>query len=117
MASHIGDHIDKGRYKRRPRYTVVLYDVREKMKLSTNTYAVIDSIHKLSSSNPRYPYSTMSKADLASFLDLSRATIFRAIDERLKKRLIERSPDQSHHLRATGKWIHTVETFEIRSRR
>ena len=43
------------KYKRRPRYTVVLHDVREKMGISLNTYVIVDSVHKLSTSNPKFP--------------------------------------------------------------
>ncbi len=42
-------------YKKRPRYTVVLHDVREKLNISLNTYVIIDSIHKLSTSDPKFP--------------------------------------------------------------
>ncbi len=100
--------IPKKKYLRRPRYTVVLHDVREKLNLSLNAYVVIDSIHKLSTSNQNYPYCTMSKDDIAKFLCLARATVFRALEEALKKGLIEKSPE--HFLRTTDKWIDHVST-------
>ena len=114
---HIGDFLDKNRFKKRPRYTMILHEVRGKFGLSTNTYVVIDSIHKLSSTSPRYPYCTMSKEALARFLDLSRATVFRAITEGEKKSLLERSPHQSKHLRTTEKWINGVELYDIKAQR
>ncbi len=46
-----GNFIDKAKFKKRPRYTFVLHDVREKLDLSLTTYVVIDSIHKLSTSD------------------------------------------------------------------
>ena len=44
--SNIGDVLAKsaGRYKRRPRYTVVLHNVREKMGISLNTYVIVVTV-------------------------------------------------------------------------
>jgi len=112
----IGDitQSSKKKYAKKPRYTVVLHEVRERLKLSLNTYVVIDSIHKLSSSNRNYPYCTMSKENMAKFLGLGRATVFRAIEDALKKKLIEKTPE--HFLKATQKWINEVEVYDIRGR-
>jgi len=93
----------------------MLHDIREKQKLSLTTYVVIDSIHKLSTTNRDYPYCTMSKPHIASFLGLSRATIFRSIDEALKKGLIEKTPEG--FLRTTRKWIDLVEIYSIKAGR
>ena len=106
-----GSKIDKKRFKKRPRYTVVLHDVREKFELSVNTYVVIDSIYKLSSSDPSYPYCVMSKDDLAEFLRLGRATVFRSITEAHKKGLLNRG---ERGLSATEKWIEAVEIYSIK---
>lgn len=102
---------DKSRFKKRPRYTVVLHQVREKLGLSLNTYVVIDSIHKLSTSDPKYPWCIMSKDDLADFLTLGRATVFRSIKEAEDKNLIERTDDG---LRTTEKWRNAVELYSIK---
>ena len=102
---------DKSRFKKRPRYTVVLHQVREKLGLSLNTYVVIDSIHKLSTSDPKYPWCVMSKDDLADFLTLGRATVFRSIKEAEDKNLIERTDDG---LRTTEKWRSAVELYSIK---
>lgn len=64
----VGGFVDRSKFKKRPRYSMVFHDVREKLGLSLNTYVVIDSIHKLSSSDHKYPFCIMSKADLALFL-------------------------------------------------
>ena len=89
--AYIGNYLSKKRFTKRPRYTMVLHQVREKFDLSLNTYVVIDSIHKLSSTNSKYPYCTMSKDDLSDLLKIGRATIFRSITEALKKKLIEKN--------------------------
>ncbi|WP_299366776.1 hypothetical protein [uncultured Tateyamaria sp.] len=109
--THIGDHFDKNKFKRRPRYTIVLHDVREQLGLSTNTYIVIDSIHKLCTTDRNFPYCVMSKEGLADFLRLGRATVFRSIKEAEEAGLIEREPRKG--LRTTQKWINTVELFSL----
>ena len=109
----VGGFINQTKFKRRPRYSLVLHDVRERMGISLNTYAVIDSIHKLSSSDPRFPYCVMSKEDIAEFLKISRRTVFRSIDEAENLELIERS---EHGLRATEKWIKAVEIYSIHAK-
>ena len=106
----VGGFISKTRFKKRPRYSMVLHDVRDKLGLSLNTYVVVDSIHKLSSSNRKYPFCIMSKADLAKFLKLSERTVFRSLNEAEAAGLIERV---DHGLRATEKWINTVEIYDI----
>ena len=103
---------DKKKYHRKPRYTVVLHDVREKLDLSLNAYVVIDSIHKLSNSNPNYPYCTMSKPKIAQFLKIGEATVFRAIEEAIQKGLVERTPEA--FLTTTFKWVELVETYDIK---
>ena len=102
--------MEKGRFKKRPRYSMVFHDVREKMGLSLNTYVVIDSIHKLCSSDPRFPYCVMSKDDIAKFLELGRRTIFRCITEAEELGLIERN---EQGLRTTQKWVDAVEIYSI----
>ena len=111
---HISNILDKKRFSKRPRYTVVLHEVRDRFDLSLNTYGVIDSIHKLSTSNPNYPYCTMSKDDIGKFLKLGRATVFRSIEEALEKGLIEKNSDS--FLRATEKWTNAVEIYDIKSK-
>lgn len=115
MEKKIGEVLEqnKKKYQKKPRYTVVLHDIREKLGLSLNTYVVIDSIHKLSTNNPNYPYCTMSKEGIAKFLDLGRATVFRSIEEGLQKGLIEKTPE--HFLRTTRKWIDQVEVYSSKS--
>lgn len=109
--TQIADLMSKHTIKRRPRYTIVLHDVREKLGLSVNTYIVVDSIHKLSTSNRNFPYCVMSKEDLAEFLGLGRATVFRSIKEAEDAGLIEREARKG--LRTTQTWIDTVEMYRL----
>ncbi len=101
------------KYSVRPRYSVVLHDVREKLDLSLTTYVVIDSVHKLSRTNPNHPYCTMSKEQLAEFLKLGRATVFRAIQDGETKGLLERT--REGFLRSTQKWVQQVEIYSIKT--
>ena len=110
----IGDLIDSGKFKKRPRYTIVLHEARERLGISVNTYIVVDSIHKLSSSHPHYPVCIMSKADLADFLGLGERTVFRCIKEAEEGGLIEK---HDVGLRATDRWINTTEVYDIRKPR
>ena len=106
-----GDLFDKSKFKKRPKYTLILHDVREKLDISANTYMVIDSIHKLSTSDHNFPFCVMSKPNMAEFLDLGERTVFRCLKEAEEKGLIER---YQYGLRATAKWINTVEIYDIR---
>ena len=110
----IGNLIDKGKFKRRPRYTMILHNVREKLGISINTYIVVDSIHKLSTSNPNFPYCIMSKSEMGEFLGITGRTVFRCLNEAEEKGLIER---HEAGLRASEEWIKTVELYDIKSER
>ena len=107
----VGGNFDKSKYRNRPRYTVVLHQLPEMYELSLNTYVVVDSIHKLSTSDPKFPYCVMSKDNLATFLVIERRTVFRAIFEADKRDLIERG---KYGLRAIEKWIKAVEVYSIK---
>ena len=102
---------DPKKFKQRPRYTMVFHDVREKLGLSLNTYVVIDSIHKLSTSDRRYPYCVISKKNLGSFLQLTDRTVFRALNEAEELELIERT---EHGIRTTDKWVRLVELYDTK---
>ena len=84
---HIADYLNKRKLvlSKKPRFTVVYHEARERLGLSVTEYIVLDSIHILSHSNDRYPYCTMSKDDMAKFLSVGRATVFRAIERGLQK--------------------------------
>lgn len=100
---------DRRRKLVRPRFTVVLHQVREQLDLSMSTYAVFDSIHTLSHTNHDYVWCTMSKEELGKFLGLSRRTIFNAVTEGLTKGLLEKN--DRGDLRTTPKWVDTVNVY------
>jgi hypothetical protein len=101
--------VDRRRKLLRPRFTVVLHQVREELDLSMSSYAVLDSIHTLSHSNHDYVWCTMSKEEIGKFLGLSRRTIFNAVTEGLTKGLLEKN--DRGDLRTTLKWVDTVSVY------
>jgi hypothetical protein len=113
---HIKDYLKKRApsLSKKPRFTIVYHEARERLGLTVTDYIVIDSIHILSHSNDRYPYCTMSKDHIAKFLTIGRATVFRAIERGLKRGLLERTPE--HFLRTTSQWVDAVVLYSKRVR-
>lgn len=107
--AHIGEIFEENsdKYVVQPRYTTVFHVIRKKFDISIITYAVIDSIHKLSHTNPKYYYCTQSKENIAEFLGVSRRTVFYSIEEALEKGLIEKN--EKGHLRTTLVWVELAE--------
>jgi hypothetical protein len=104
--------LDRKRRLLRPRFTVVLHQIRDELGLSMISYAVIDSIHVLSHSTPDHFWCTMSKEELGKFLHISRRTVFNAITEGLNKGLLEKN--DGAHLRTTLKWAELVTLYSPR---
>ena len=94
-----------GKYRETPRYTTILHEARTKLGLSLVEYCVIDSVHNLSH-RPNNPYCTLSKDDMADFLGVNRATVFRALKKGFDKGVLEKN--NRGDLRTTGKWVSTV---------
>ena len=97
------DRMEK--YKETPRYTTILHETRVRLGLSLVEYCVIDSIHNLSH-RPNHPWCTVSKEGIGDFLNLGRATVFRAIKKGLDDGLLEKN--ERGDLRTTDKWIQAV---------
>ena len=70
---------------------------------------MIDSVHQLSH-RPDHPWCTTTKEQLAKFLDVTRRTIHRAIEEALEKGLIEKN--ERGDLRSTQIWLETVVLYD-----
>ena len=90
------------KYRETPRYTMILHEARTKLGLSLVEYCVLDSIHNLSH-RPNNPYCTLSKDNMAVFLGVNRATIFRALKKGSEKGLLEKNGRGD--LRSTEKWV------------
>ncbi len=94
-----------GKYRETPCYTTILHGARTKLGLSLVEYCVIDSVHNLSH-RPNNPYCTLSKDDMADFLGVNRATIFRALKKGFEKGVLEKN--NRGDLRTTEKWVSVV---------
>ena len=104
----------KNKYRQlfRPKYTVVLHQVRDELGISIGSYCIFDSIHKLSHSNRDHVYCTLSKQNIGKFLGTTQRTVFRAIKEGLELGLIEKN--ERGDLRTTRKWVDLVEFYSIK---
>jgi len=110
---HIGDELNKRKFRLQPRFTIIHHPIREKHGLSFTAYAVIYSVHQLSH-RPDYPWCTMSKEKLGDFLDVTRPTVHRAIKDGLDEGLLEKN-DRGDY-RSTQKWIEEVVLYDGKSK-
>jgi hypothetical protein len=91
-------------------YTTINHDARVILGLTINEYCVFDLIHNLSTNpkNIQMGWCYAKKETLAGYLDLGRATVFRAISKGLDLGLLEKHPEQPALIRATSKWYDEV---------
>lgn len=93
------------------KYTTINHEARLLLGLSSNQYAIADSIHKLST-NPKAKqrgWCNASKDALADFLgDVSRRTVINYINHLQELGLVERNESNSKLLRTTEKWYDVV---------
>jgi hypothetical protein len=91
-------------------YTTINHEARVSLGLSITEYCVFDLIHHLATNpkNSQMGWCYAKKETLASYLDLSRATVFRAIKKGLTDDLLEKHPDQPALIKATSNWYEVV---------
>ena len=91
-------------------YTTINHDARVRLGLTINEYCVFDLIHNLATNpkNTQMGWCYAKKETLAGYLDLGRATVFRAINKGLSLRLLEKHPDQPALIKATSSWFDEV---------
>jgi hypothetical protein len=91
-------------------YTTINHEARVRLGLTINEYCVYDLIHNLASNpkNIQMGWCYAKKETIAEYLDLSRATVFRAIKKGLKINLLEKHPEQPAFLKATSDWYDSV---------
>jgi len=91
-------------------YTIINHEARVRLGLTINEYCVFDLIHNLASNpkNAQMGWCYARKETLAGYLDLGRATVFRAIKKGLSIDLLEKHPDQPALLKATSNWFDSV---------
>ncbi len=91
-------------------YTTINHDARIRLGLSINEYCVFDLIYNLSNNpkNTQMGWCYAKKETLGDYLDIGRATVFRAINKGLRNGLLEKHPEQPAFLRGTSKWYDSV---------
>lgn len=91
-------------------YTTINHDARVRLGLSVNEYCVLDLIHNLATNpkNTQMGWCYAKKETIADYLDLGRATVFRAINKGLESGLLEKHPDQPALIKATSNWYEAV---------
>ena len=91
-------------------YTTINHEARVRLGLTINEYCVYDLIHNLASNpkNIQMGWCYAKKETIADYLDLGRATVFRAIKKGLKINLLEKHPEQPAFLKATSDWYDSV---------
>jgi len=91
-------------------YTTINHEARARLGLTINEYCVYDLIHNLASNpkNIQMGWCYAKKETIADYLDLGRATVFRAIKKGLKINLLEKHPEQPAFLKATSDWYDSV---------
>jgi len=94
------------------RYTLILHSPRKKLGLTITEYVLADTIHKLSTVHSAVSGWCFAKREtLAENISVSRATLFRAVDNLVEKNIVEIHP-QTHHLRTTELWHLTIEVVK-----
>lgn len=91
-------------------YTTINHDARVRLGLTVNEYCVLDLIHNLATNpkNTQMGWCYAKKETIAGYLDLGRATVFRAINKGLESGLLEKHPEQPALIKATSSWYETV---------
>lgn len=91
-------------------YTTINHEARRKFGLSVNEYCVFDLVHHLATNpqNDQLGWCYAKKNTLADYLDLGRATVFRAIKKGIELGLLEKHPEQPSLVRATSLWYEAV---------
>lgn len=105
----MSDMLEGRSFRLQPRFTTIYHPIRIELELTVNEYVVIDSVHQLSH-KPSHPWCTQSKEDIAEYTGISRATVFRAIDNAIKKGLLEKN--ERGDVRSTELWIETVMLYK-----
>ena len=100
-----------------PRYSVVLWDARAKLGLSSNEYLLADVIHKLSGVHSKISgWCYASKPYLGDLLGVSERAVFSLVKKLKEKGIVECHPEKTHLLRTTHVWHETVEILREKQR-
>ena len=90
-------------------YTLILHNIRKKIKLSLMEYCLADSIYHLSN-NPRSKvkgWCFATKNTIARILGTSSQTIFDNLIKLINKGFVEKD-EETRYIRTTNKWYESV---------
>jgi len=90
-------------------YTLILHQIRKKLKLTLMEYCVADCVYHLSN-NPKNQmggWCYASKETISKMLGTTSKTIFDVMKKLIEKQIIEKEPD-TKHLKTTSKWFESV---------
>ena len=76
--------------EKKPRFTVVLHDIRQQYKISSNEYVIMDSVYILSRNTGRCE---ASREYLAKFLGITKVGVIKLIDRLVEKGLLIKDTD------------------------
>ena len=90
-------------------YTLILHQIRKKLKLTLMDYCVCDCVYHLSN-NPKSKvigWCFATKRTIAKMLGTTQQTIFNTLNKMIERKFIEKDED-TRHLRTTSKWFDGV---------
>ncbi len=108
----IGSKLVKMEFIEQPKFCTMYHPVRKELGLTITEYVIIDGIARLSS-KPSHPWCTQSKDAMADFMEVGRATIFRAIEKGIERGLLEKN--DRGDLRATDEWVEAIYLYKQRT--
>lgn len=88
-------------------YTTIIHPIRKELNLSCNEYVILDCIYQLSNNEKFGGWCIASKDYFHELFDISRPTVFRAIENLVSKELVKKGPRGA--LKTTDKW-HEITT-------
>jgi hypothetical protein len=91
----------------KPVFTTIIYQTKDRLKLSIVEYCLVDIIGRLSNS-PEYPYCLLSQDELAKNIGISTRQTIRLIKKLISEGYLEQEPTIKK-LRATQKWINNTD--------
>jgi hypothetical protein len=98
-----------------PLYTMVFWPLIDEFDLSSTDYNLADAIDKLSGNHSPIPgWCNASKAKLAALVRISEASLYRSLKALRQKGLIEEHPERKDLLRASRRWLQSVQLCERR---
>lgn len=98
-------------------YTLIIHQIRKKLKLSLMEYCVSDCIYHLSN-NPKSEikgWCFATKETIANILGTTSRNLFDIIPKLIKKGFIEKSEETRGYLRTTQKWYENVVIIRMKA--